>query len=734
MEGALNGAMRPTTTYKIIHSPVGMVLLGLVARVLYIALAHLYRFDTSHWHVFEMANLGYSLATGHGFGSPFGGDTGPSAWTAPLYPWVISLAFRAFGIYSHSAAFAILLFNSVFSALTSWTIYRIARRVFNETVAVWSGWIWAVLPTSIYFSVIWIWETSLSAFLLSLLFLLTLEMQDDDRLRSWIGYGLLWGIVALTNTSIVAWLPFSGCWLAYQLHRRGKRFVMPVLAGAVIFWATLTPWLMRNYFVFDKPLLVRGDLGVELHIGNNPQAEGWGVLTYHPGSYGRLYEQYKQMGEVAYNAEQADEAKEWIVQNPKSFLQLSFRRFLFFWAGIPQEGQSRSKNLFLLASSMLAIGGLLLAAKRRIHGVFLFATLLVFYPLIYYFTFPTPRYRHAIDPELAILAVFLISSFPALRRHRQPAVMSGHDATASEAPSMALRLLHWMANHVAILVLPVAALLAMVALTVFNNNYSLRRMSRADFSAQLDHAIESSTQWMVQHPEIQGNPPLMFMVGDMAEMSGDPRLHSFVESYLASKRVRVPGDPITWYYARMVDPGAPVPFLTATGPDSGSHRGFWIYYAIAPMRVELSAADRADMFSPTKYSWGTRLHMQLLALDMYRHFNGPSPELDQAINPVTEGVAHDGYWDFRVSDSYHQRSAFILGADRPDLVQGRWIERILDNQRPDGSWGYCWYGWCRGIFEFRLGDYDPGHTTVQAAWALYMLKYRYPQWTEQHYR
>jgi len=32
-----------------------------------------------------------------------------------------------------------------------------------------------------------------------------------------------------------------------------------------------------------------------------------------------------------------------------------------------------------------------------------------FYPLIYYFTFPTPRYRHAIDPQLVILAVFLIS-------------------------------------------------------------------------------------------------------------------------------------------------------------------------------------------------------------------------------------------------------------------------------------------------------------------------------------
>ena len=64
--------MRPTKWFSITHSPVWMVLLGLVARVLYIVIAHLYRFDAAHWHVFEMANLGYSLATGRGFSSPFG--------------------------------------------------------------------------------------------------------------------------------------------------------------------------------------------------------------------------------------------------------------------------------------------------------------------------------------------------------------------------------------------------------------------------------------------------------------------------------------------------------------------------------------------------------------------------------------------------------------------------------------------------------------------------------------
>ena len=47
--------------------------------------------------------------------------------------------------------------------------------------------------------------------------------------------------------------------------------------------------------------------------------------------------------------------------------------------------------------------------KRRIHGVFLFASLILVYPLVYYICFPEPRYRHPIDPELVILGVYLVS-------------------------------------------------------------------------------------------------------------------------------------------------------------------------------------------------------------------------------------------------------------------------------------------------------------------------------------
>jgi hypothetical protein len=300
-----------------------------------------------------------------------------------------------------------------------------------------------------------------------------------------------------------------------------------------------------------------------------------------------------------------------------------------------------------------------------------------------------------------------------------------HASSLPDKPrkTWALRLFVWLLAAFAILVI-------VFGLAVLNNNYSIHQPSRAEFTAQLDRAIDSSTSWIVQHPENYGNPSVMFMIGDMAEMSRDPRLQQYVQGYLASDRVRVPGQPITWYYARLVDQHAEVPILTHEPPV-----GFellWDTYATAPDRMQLSTAQRSDMFSTNKYVWGLRDH-QLLALDIYRHFNGTSPELNQTIKTVSDGVAGDAYWDFRLTDAYYQRSAFVLAADRPELVRSRWIERILDHQHPDGYWSYCWYGWCRGILEFSLQDTDPGHPTVQAAWALYMLKYRYEDWIDHHY-
>jgi len=68
-----------------------------------------------------------------------------------------------------------------------------------------------------------------------------------------------------------------------------------------------------------------------------------------------------------------------------------------------------AKTFLFLTSSVLAFWGLLIALRQRLPGAELYLLLLLSYPTIYYITFPHPRYRHPIEPELLILIVFLAS-------------------------------------------------------------------------------------------------------------------------------------------------------------------------------------------------------------------------------------------------------------------------------------------------------------------------------------
>src|SRR5690348_15304656 len=67
--------------------------------------------------LFESGNIAYSLARGHGFGSPLRIDTGPTAWMTPLYPMLLSGIMRVFGIYTFQSWAAAVAVNVCFSAL-----------------------------------------------------------------------------------------------------------------------------------------------------------------------------------------------------------------------------------------------------------------------------------------------------------------------------------------------------------------------------------------------------------------------------------------------------------------------------------------------------------------------------------------------------------------------------------------------------------------------------------------
>ncbi len=125
----------------------------------------------------ETGRLARSIASGQGFSSPLHALTGPTAFQAPLFPFLLAGVFRLFGIYTDTSAFVIPALNSLFSALTCLTVFYIGEKTFGRTAANLAGWTWALLPTAVILSVHRVELAPLVALLLSLMVLLTLHLE-----------------------------------------------------------------------------------------------------------------------------------------------------------------------------------------------------------------------------------------------------------------------------------------------------------------------------------------------------------------------------------------------------------------------------------------------------------------------------------------------------------------------------------------------------------------------------
>jgi hypothetical protein len=105
----------------------------------------------------------------------------------------------------------------------------------------------------------------------------------------------------------------------------------------------------------------------------------------------------------------------------------------FFWFGVPSPSSSaltrffRSLNFGFLSTAGLL--GLLLALHRRVYGAWLFAFAFLTLPAVYYFVTVHARFRHPLEPLIAVLSVFLFQSAQSRQPHSRSSHRSAVDPT-----------------------------------------------------------------------------------------------------------------------------------------------------------------------------------------------------------------------------------------------------------------------------------------------------------------
>jgi tetratricopeptide (TPR) repeat protein len=344
-------------------------------------------------------------------------------YQAPLYPYFLAVVFKIAG---HDLV-VVRVVQAVLGSAACALLTLAGARFFSPRVGLLAGALLALNPMALFFDGL-LQKASLGLFLLTLtLFFLSLA-RSDTAPRWWAASGAALGFLILARENSLVLLPLLLAWpllgLRAETRRASVTACLALLAGTAI---VLLPVATRNAVVGGELHLTTSQLGPNLYIGNNPNADG----TYAPLRFGRGSAEFERTDAFELAAEAlgheptpSEVSRYWVGEvldfargQPVAWLALTGRKLLLTLNatehGDTEDVYSYSDGSWILrvllavlnAGVLLPVAVLGVATtwkERRKHGVLL--AMLATYGLSVVAFFVLDRYRFPVIPFLCLYA------------------------------------------------------------------------------------------------------------------------------------------------------------------------------------------------------------------------------------------------------------------------------------------------------------------------------------------
>ncbi len=411
-----------------------VVLIGFVLRMVLVTYlisqvpSHTLNYNDLGWESWEMGWVARSIVLGHGFSSPFLPLTGPTALVPPLYPYILAGVFKLFGLNTVEVSFAMLGFNSLCSALTCIPLYFLVLNTLSRRSARIAAAAWAIYPFAIYFSADRVWDYALTGLLFSCCLLVAQRLHRRGP-WGWVGFGLLYGLAAMSNPSVVSLLPFLLLIAMYKVWRARGPWFSRALLTTVAFILVCTPWTVRNHRVMHANFFLRDGFWLEFYAGNNGDTKESNSAWVHPASNPVEMQKYQDMGEIRYMAEKHDLAVDFARHHPTFVAVATVRRIVRFWTGywsfapsyLKYEPMDLPNVPFCLFLLYFMVKGLRRWWQQDKAAVLPYLIAVLIFPIPYYFTHSSMDYRQPLEPIIIMLVTLgLFRTRPDKLTDKQP--------------------------------------------------------------------------------------------------------------------------------------------------------------------------------------------------------------------------------------------------------------------------------------------------------------------------
>jgi hypothetical protein len=355
----------------------------------------------------------------------------PTSFRAPLYPTFLAIVYFFNGI-DPSRFFAARLAQAiVLGAPLAPLTYLVAQRLFplssfekdergksSERASRIAAWIVACYPMLLVYPLGLGTENPFFLLLLTSFFLLLTSLEKPTPFRLLLS-GFFLALTTLTRSVILPFALAAFC-LLLVLHR--KQAVLAILSFLLI----ISPWIVRNSLLHQKPTGIETSMGYNLYLGYHPQGNGSFV-------FGPSLDLLTILDDAERDRIGTEKAVGFVRAQPERFIPLALNRLGFFFGlekrvlmyfygnnilgYVPLPLLLTISAILLLPFMFISVSASLgLAYLRWRSEHILLILLFVGYILPHVFILSEDRFHLALVPYIAIFAAHLwVHGFAPLR-------------------------------------------------------------------------------------------------------------------------------------------------------------------------------------------------------------------------------------------------------------------------------------------------------------------------------
>lgn len=324
----------------------------------------------------------------------------PTVYIMPGLTYVLAIITKIFGKVQGLVAFRV--FQVIVQSFSLYLIFLIAKKAFNEKVAIIACIIDALYIVEIYVTSLILMET-IFKFLFLLLIYLSMKAIKEKKMKYYIIAGIVWAVDCLFRPTVAVYpLVIIILWIKEKYDI--KDMIKYTLTVFLVFCTVMGPWWIRNYVNFDRFILFTKSSGNPFLQGTFPNYdESMGLGVPHESSEDFLEDDEKEikMG--------MERLKKYGKEEPGKYIwwytigkTVVFWKDAFYWRGGQAAKIIDIEHMTMLITGILGILVYFIRKDKNMEKSTIFLSMLII-NLAYLPYCPFSRYSY---PLMCLMAIF----------------------------------------------------------------------------------------------------------------------------------------------------------------------------------------------------------------------------------------------------------------------------------------------------------------------------------------